>query len=114
MRSLAVKDGKLFIGTDGNIAQVSALDAIKQNCETAMRTSLDEMYFNQGEGIPYFGTVWDQYNPLQFAAAARSTLEAVEGVTDVSAFAVTRTGNDLLYTATINTIYGTTRITNNE
>lgn len=113
MRSLALdSDGKLYIDATGNVAQVTALDAIVQNCETAMRAQRGEMYFNADNGIPTRGTVWDRYNPLQFIAAGRLTLMAVEGVTAIDSFDIDRSGNTLTYTAVIQTQYGKGTITN--
>lgn len=113
MRSLALtKDRKLFIDNSGNVGQVTGLKAIVQGCETAMRAQLGEMYYNADKGIPTRGTVWDNYNPLQFTAAGRATLLAVPGVLGVQSFTTDRTDDVFTYTAVVNTIYGPGEITN--
>jgi hypothetical protein len=113
MRSLALTaDRRLFIDNLGNIATVSSLAAVLQNCETAMRAQLGEMYYNADQGVPTRATVWDNYNPLQFMAAGRVTLQNVQGVQRVISFDVDRIGDLLTYTATIQTIYGPGVVTN--
>lgn len=113
MRSLALTaDRRLFIDNLGNVGQVSDLQAVIQNCETAMRAQLGEMYYNADEGVPTRATVWENYNPLQFIAAGRITLQRVPGVRRVLTFDVDRVDDVLLYTATIETIFGPGAVTN--
>lgn len=103
---------KLTLNASGNLATVSGLAAIVQNCETAMRTQLGEMYYNADEGIPTRDTLWDRYNPTQFIAAGRLRLAGVEGVTKVLTFTAEKSGNIFTYTAKIETVYGLGVVTN--
>lgn len=113
MRSLALdKNRKLFIDNSGNIAQVTGLAEVVQNCETAMRAQLGEMYYNADSGIPTRGTVWDTYRPLQYIAAGRVTLAAVDGVIGIKSFTVDLTDGVFTYTAEILTIYGPGAVSN--
>lgn len=108
MRSLTI-DGNndIYIGTDGDLAIVSDLDAILQNCRTAMQAQRGEMQYDTTRGMPNRDTVYDRYLPAQFVAAGRATLAAIDGVVSVDAFNVTRVDDILAYSATIKTIYGT-------
>lgn len=108
MKSFAMNSNNdMYIGTDGNLAIVSDIDAVMQNCRSAMQAQLGEMQFDTARGMPNRATVYDTYNPVQFTAAGRTTLAAVEGVVSVVNFTVQRSGDTLNYSATIKTIYGT-------
>lgn len=107
MKSLAINGlNDIYIGADGNLAIVSARDAVLQNCATAMQAQRGEMQFDMGRGMPTRATVYDTYNPVQFIAAGRATLKVVEGVVSVEAFNISKTGEVMNYAATIKTIYG--------
>lgn len=107
MRTLALTaDRRLFIDNSGNIAQKRDLDAVMQDCETAMRAQAGEMFYNMDSGIPTRQTVWEVYNPLQFTAAGRVTLANVPGVVRVLSFTTDRKGDLFTYTAEIETTYG--------
>lgn len=113
MKTFALDVDMAFLrGPDGNLVILDGLPAVMQNCETAMYTKLGEMRFALDKGMPFAQTVWDNYNPMAFEAAARKTLLAVAGVNSVTGFKVVRTGNTLAYAATIATIYGTGQISN--
>lgn len=112
VQSVAINaNGDMYRDSTGNIAMVSGADAVGQNCITAMRAVKGEMEYDQTGGMPYAATAFQTYNPIAFEAAARKVLGAVTGVTAVTSFTVTKTGNDLVYAASISTIYGPTTIT---
>ncbi|CNI48610.1 hypothetical protein [Yersinia pekkanenii] len=111
--SLALNDKhRLYLDASGNLAVATDLDACLQNCKTAMLAQRNEMIYAMDEGIPYRETLWDQYRPAQFEAAARATLKAITGVKQVTSFSISRTGNDFYYSATIKTEWGTGAINN--
>jgi hypothetical protein len=103
-------NGDLYRDANGNMALVSGADAVGQNCVTAMRAQRGEMQYNLTGGMPMGATAFETYNPAAFEAAARKVLGAVAGVVAVTDFAVSRSGNALNYSATIETIYGATFI----
>lgn len=100
-------NGDMVRGADGNLTILSGLDAVLQNCSTAMRAQRNEMIYAQQDGMPMRATAFDQYLPKQFAAAGRVTLAAVDGVVKVQSFTVTSVNNTLRYAAVVKTIYGT-------
>ena len=95
----------------GNLAFAEGMDAIAQNCVTAISAQAGEMVFAADEGIPTLASVWDQYRPAIFEAAARRTLLAVEGVREVVDFRQRREGGVLTYSVRILTDFGTTTFT---
>lgn len=97
----------LFLAPGGNLAIVVDLDAVLMICAAKARTLLGEMVLAVDKGIPYFQSVFTgQPNPATFEAALRDALLSVDGVTQISSLAITQTGNELNYVASIVTIYG--------
>lgn len=97
----------LFLNNSGNIAIATGVQAVKQNCDHAMQTILNECVFDLPRGIPDFETVWNgRPNLAQYNLAAVLALQAVEGVTQVPEFSSDKTGDVLRYSAKIQTIYG--------
>lgn len=96
----------LHIGVDGRLVVLSDLDAVMQNCATAMKAQRAEMIYAMEDGMPFRQTAWDTFNPVQFEAAARMVILAVAGVTDVQSFGMSMNDNILSYTAVIVTTYG--------
>lgn len=106
-RSLATTlNNDILLGADGNLAFVSGLDAVIQNCRSVMQTRLEECALNITRGLPFFGAAFDRLNPAQFEAAGRAMLATITGVISVKTFQVTRNGVVMNYAATIQTIYG--------
>ncbi|ABS48561.1 MULTISPECIES: hypothetical protein [Yersinia pseudotuberculosis complex] len=111
--SLALNDKhRLYLDAAGNLAVVTNLAACLQNCKTAMLAQRNEMIYAMDEGIPYRETLWDQYRPAQFEAAARTAIKAITGVKQITSFSIARAGNDFYYSATIKTEWGTGAINN--
>lgn len=102
----------LYIAADGKLATVRGLEAVLQDCEHAMKAQLGEMVLAIDKGLPTMDTVWLRQRLPQFDAAARRTLRAVNGVTDVPAFSSSVEDNRLSYRAVISTQYGTGIVTN--
>ncbi len=113
MKSLATnKQNDLYLDTDGMLAITHDLKAIKQNCQHAMQTQLGEMVFALDRGMPTMDVVWHNTNLVQCEAYARQTLRAIAGVLEVTAFTANLKDGVLRYHATIQTIFGTTELTN--
>lgn len=106
MKSIALKDGDIYLDDMGNLALIIDGPECMQSCETAMKALRGEMMYDMESGIPYRAVAWDQYNPALFEAFARRTLLKVDGVTGVSSFLQSMNDGVLSYQATIQTIYG--------
>ena len=104
--SIAVDaNNDIYLDANGNLAMVTGLDAVAQDCLNAMKAQLGEMPLALTRGVPTDATIWSRYLPAQFEAASRALLLTVPGVVSVKAFDVTRAGNVASYVATIQTIY---------
>lgn len=109
--SLALNENNdLFADSSGNLALVSGTDATRQDCETVMRCQAGECVLNLQRGVPTAATIWDEWLPKQFEAAARAQLLTVPGVVSIQSFTLTRLGNVATYVAEILTIYSPTAI----
>lgn len=105
--SLSINSNNDIFIAGGVLATVTGRDAVLQNCFTAMQSQRGEMMYAANNGMPYRATVWDQYSPELFEAAARSVLTNIYGVIGVLSFDSAINENTLAYVATIQTIYGT-------
>jgi hypothetical protein len=102
----------LFIGPDGNLVIVNALEATLEACEHAVKAQLGEMVLAIDQGIPTLQTLWvGTPNFAQFEAALRRAILAVSGVSGVVSLNVSQLGDQFFYIAIILTVYGTGEIT---
>lgn len=107
-RTLSVDENNdIYIAADGNVATAMDLQATLQAAQQAAQTRLGEMVFAVDQGVPFFEAVWiGSPNLSQYDAALRSAILAVDGVLGVDDLTMTRAGDVLSYSATIQTIYG--------
>lgn len=101
----------IYIGPDGNLAFVTGVDAVQQDCLCAMRAQKGEMFLEPTNGMPNFDDAWLTKNIPKWTAAGRATLMSVPGVAKVQSFNVTQNGDNLNYIATIQTLYSPQLIT---
>lgn len=102
----------IFIGADGNLSILSGVQAIEAACATATKAQLKEMVFAQDTGIPNFQVLWvGTPDYALWKAAILSTLQSVEGVTQVNSLNLTVNGDIVSYTAQIMTEFSTAPIT---
>lgn len=105
---LAVNDNNdLFLDENGVIVLYRDLQATLQACAHAVKAQFGEMVLAIDQGIPYLQTVWGGIRNYQlFEADIRAAILSVAGVTDIISFSLNSVGDQLNYSATINTIYG--------
>lgn len=98
----------IYLGSDGNIAVLSGIQAVKDACKTATQALLGEMVLATNQGIPYFQAVFIGTPKYAiYVAYLRSTLLGVPGVKKVKSLEMRVSNNTLGYTATIETDFGT-------
>lgn len=100
------RNNDIFVGPDGNLAMVSGLDAIVQNCKNVMETQTGELVLNLPRGVPTLDTIFLKYTPEQFEVAARAMLLTIAGVLSVESFTIVKSRGVARYAAVISTIYG--------
>lgn len=92
----------------GRLAIVSSRDAILQICAHAAKAILGEMVLAIDQGMPYFETVWvGGPTVAPFEAAFRTRIMQIQGVEAIEELTISQTGNTMVYSAQIRTIYGT-------
>ena len=101
-------DHDIFLGTDGNLSISTGIQGVLQACETASYAQLQEMILAQTTGMPNFQTVWtgNPNYPL-WNLYLRDTLQSVSGVISVQNVQISKSNNSLIYSATIETQFGT-------
>ena len=101
----------LYLDSSNNIAILRDLPAITQACETATKAQLGEMVLATSQGIPNFETIWiGTPNYSLYSSYLRNTLQAINGVQEVSSLTLKTLENMLSYTATIKTSFGSGNI----
>jgi hypothetical protein len=95
-----------IITVNGNIRFLTGINAVLQNCKSAMLAQRGEMMYALTSGMPWRATTFDRYDPRQFEAAARDVLLGVTGVVSVLSFNMQAQNGVLTYATTIQTIYG--------
>lgn len=97
----------LFI-SGRNLSVVSDIEAVLQICAQCAKAILGEMIFNVTGGMPYFETIWvGGPTTAAFEAAFRLRIPQVEGVTEIQELTTEQVGENMQYSATIVTVYGT-------
>jgi hypothetical protein len=98
-------NGDMYIGPDGNLAMVTGVAAVQQDCLCKMRAQQGEMIYQPLDGLPYLTDVWLQKNLAKWQAVARQQLLAVPGVIMVPSISFALVEDILTYTAEIQTVY---------
>lgn len=107
MRTILVDENGDRVTKNGLFVYLIDLDAVKQTCEQVMRQQLKELQYDQTKGVEYFLNVFTGDPNFQlFESQARTQILNVNGVIGISVFTYEQSENELLYTATIKTIYG--------
>jgi hypothetical protein len=102
----------IYLDANGNLAIVFDIQAVLQACAQAAQTLLGELIYNIDIGIPYFQTLWiGTPNIQQFNAALRAAFLAVPNVVQVVSLMTSQQNNALMYTAVIQTTYGSAPLT---
>lgn len=100
-------DNDMYLDSTGNIALVYGLQATLQSCAQVAKTILGEMVLATNQGIPYFEVVFNGIpNLTQYSAALQLAWAAVPDVIEIISLTIGQSGNQLTYTAVINTDYG--------
>lgn len=97
----------LYLDDAGNIAIVTGLEAVLQNCAHAVKAQLGEMVLQTDQGMPDFQVIWNgNPNVSQFEASLREIILAQPNVISISELTTVINNNILSYTITIVTDFG--------
>lgn len=85
------KDNDFEIGQDGNLRFVSGQAAIQQLAKDYLEVYKNELYFQQGEGLPYFENIFTgSPNIYLFEKALRSRILSIPGVNRIETLEIKR------------------------
>ncbi len=107
MRTILVDDNGDRVTKNGLFVYLIDIKAVEQTCEQAVKQQLKELQYDQTKGIEYFNNVFIGTPNFQlFEAQARNQILNVDGVIGISSFSFEQIDDELLYNATIQTIFG--------
>lgn len=98
----------IYRGADGNLAMVTGVTAVEQDCACAMKSQKGEILFDRADGMPTFDDIWQSQKFIKWEAAGRAMLLAINGVVAVKSFVIAVNKDTFSYVATIETIYSPT------
>ncbi len=114
MKTIKVDSNGNRVTKNGSFVYLYDQGAVMQTCEQVMKQQLGELQYNKTKGIEYFGNVFNGNQNLQlFESQARAQLLNLDGVNGIQKFTYSQTRNELSYSATIKTIYGSGTINGN-
>lgn len=112
MRTFATNGANdIYLDSNGNIAIATDLEACVMSCRRACQVNLGELPYAQSRGAPFFKVMEDKDLSL-YEMYIRQMLLTVPGVTEVVSVAFSFEGEQLFYSATISTIYGSGTVSN--
>lgn len=101
----------IYVDSGGNLALVVGIDAVKQDCEHALKAQFGEMFLTPIAGMPTLQDIWLNQNLIKWEAVARQTLQNTNGVVRVISFNMSLQSDTFVYTTQILTIYSSTLLT---
>ena len=101
----------IFVDNSGNLALVVNEEAVKQDCEHALKAQFGEMFLTPTAGMPTLQDIWRNQNLQKWEAVARSTLQNINGVVRVITFNMSLQSDSFVYTTQILTVYSSTLLT---
>lgn len=112
MRTIATDlNNDIYIGSDGNLAFSSDIQAAAETAQHFAATLRTEMIHEFDLGVPFFIAAFGSNPSLpQFEAAERQRILMAPEVIGIRSFEASQTGDVLRYTAAIETTYGTIEI----
>ena len=112
MRTLATNAANdIYLDSAGKVAIATDLEACVMSCRRASQVNLGELPYAQSRGAPFFRVMEDEDLSL-YEMYIRQMLLTVPGVTAVTSVAFSFQGEQLVYSATVSTIYGSGIVSN--
>lgn len=112
MRTFQTGRNNDLVISDGNLTVLSGLDAVISASKHYAQTLHGEMIHDVTSGLRMFDTAFNRPRLALFANELRNRLMQVPDVVSVRDIDVRVSGENLLYSATIETIYGNGRVDN--
>ena len=99
----------IYLDSSGNLAFLSGQSAVESACAVASQMQLGEAIYQTNLGLPAFETIFSGVpNVAIYESYLRTTLMNVPGVVSVTSITSKVENNTFSYTATIESVFGTT------
>jgi hypothetical protein len=95
----------IYQDANGDIALLSGVAALQQDCVHALQAQLREMVLAYDQGMPTMDDVFQSANLQKYSAVGITTLLAINGVTGVQSFVAQFVDGQMVYEADILTVY---------
>lgn len=112
MRTIATDENNdWFLDSQGNLSFVTGIQAVSQSSKNYGSTKRGEMIHSIEHGVAFFDTAFDHAPSLsQFEASVRRRLSELPDLVSILNLSVNQNGEELSYTATLETVYGTVNV----
>lgn len=106
-------DGDYTFGQGDNTWLINSPDAVAQAVKTRFALWYGQWFLDTTEGTPWIQSVLGKQKPEIYNMAIRQRILDTSGVNSITSFDTTVNGTTrrVTFTATIDTIYGTTTVT---
>jgi hypothetical protein len=117
MKTIALKNGDLYLDADGNIAVVDGIEAVRQSVVTLLQMIKGEWVLDVTQGIPYMQEIFiinaSESSVKNIYDKAVLSVDGVVTLLQSSGIITDRAQRKFSYAATVQTIYGKMEITTN-
>ncbi|CAM3711786.1 hypothetical protein BS639_17235 [Rouxiella silvae] len=106
-------DGDYTFGQGDNTWLINSPDAVAQAIKTRFLLWYGQWFLDTTTGTPWIQSVLGKQNPTAYNMAIRQRILETQGVNSITAFNTTVDSSTrrVTFTATIDTLYGTTTVT---
>lgn len=106
------ENGDYTFGQGDNTWLINSPEAVAQAVKTRFLLWYGQWFLNTTEGTPWIQSVLGKQNPETYNLAIRRRILETRGVNSIIAFETTlnTSSRRVIFTATINTLYGTTTV----
>jgi len=111
MRYRALVDGDMTFGSAQRDFLINTPETVGQAVLTRLRLLKGEWYLDKTEGTPWHTEILGVRTSQLYDMAIRTRILETQGVTSIETYSSSLTDRNLSVTATINTIYGQTIVT---
>lgn len=106
-------DGDYTFGRGDDTWLINSPEAVAQAVKTRFLLWYGQWFLDTTEGTPWIQSVLGKQSPDTYNLAIRQRILETQGVNSITAFDTTlnTSSRRVVFTATVNTIYGTTTVT---
>lgn len=105
----------LYCPDGQNLSLLQDEEALVQDVRAAGLMRVGEDLFNALSGVDYFGTIFAAHRDLDgFRVSLVNVITSFDDVISINRLTITESANDVIWSAEILTVYGSTTVTNGD